>query len=704
MTEFILELFSEEIPARMQKKALQHLFESFTNFLIQNHVSWESCEGHLSDDDPSIAPMAYITPRRMVLAMRGLPLTQEDIHEEVKGPRIDAPQAAVEGFLKGQNISRDLCEEREVPGKGVFLFAKFSKKGKPIEEILNAAVLHVLNTFYWPKKMRWGSDAFEWVRPLKRVSAVFNGKALAIIPPHSAIDVRGYTEGHRFLAHHEFKITTFEAYKENLRHAYVMLDREERKRNIVKDMEKIALKHDLSLHIDQDLLEEVVGLIEWPHVLMGQIEGMYMTLPEEVLVITMAQHQRYFPTYTKEGKIAPFFFIVSNMETADDGNAIVKGNERVLSARFSDAAFYWERDLKTPLNTWYEALQEKIFYAPLGTMQDKVKRLERLAAYLEPQNKMLQEAAHFSKVDLSSGVVGEFPDLQGIMGSYYATHQNFSKEVAVALKDHYLPKGGYDDALPKDHISWSLSLIDRVDTLVSFFSIGVIPTGSKDPYALRRQAISIMRLLLEAKKNFDLFALFHHAYEGVIAKKDSWEQVFQKLKEFMKDRFEVYLRDSNFGESGDLLTIRKALPFFENRGCLYGTAMLAKELRYFLKTEEGVALTETYKRASNILMQVERKDKRTIMPLNVAGTLQSQEEKTLFDVVHVALEKTTLFEKGQTADFKELFMIFASLHQPLSRFFEAVMVMDEDAIVRERRLSLLASVRALFLPYVDLDV
>jgi glycyl-tRNA synthetase beta chain len=690
MTEFILELFSEEIPSRMQKGAAEKLLDILCYFfLVQKKLSYDSAH-------------VYVTPRRLVAVIKGFPLVQSHHYEEKKGPRLDAPVAAIEGFLKSQHVTREQCEERTIEGKGVFLFAKIHKKGQKIEDILKEAVTHLLETFHWPKKMRWGTGAFEWVRPLKRVSAIFNGDVLSITPPHTSVDVRGYTEGHRFLYPHEFKITIFEAYKGALRKAYVMLDAAERKSKILEDMEALAATHNLMLKTDLALLDEVVGLVEWPKVLMGHIEQRYMQLPPEVLVTTMAHHQRYFPAYTQEGALAPFFFVVSNMETVDDGAAIVRGNERVLSARFSDAAFYWEKDLQTSFDTWNEALKDQVFYAPLGTMQEKVKRLERLATILEPENAFLKKAARYAKADLASGVVGEFPDLQGTMGFYYATARKMPAAIATALKDYYLPKGSFD-RLPEEELSLSLALIDRVDTLVSFFSIGVYPTGSKDPYALRRQAVAIIRLLVEKECTLNLFDLFKYAYEGVEAEKDLWDVVLQKLKDFMKDRFESFLVDSNFTEGNALISTRRALPFFDHYGCLYGTTCLAKELKFFLETEAGAKLVEVYKRASNIIEQVERKENRRIPPLGEGSPLQESQEQHLFQAVTEALHKTEEIAGAERFNFKALLEIFASLHHPLEVFFKDITVMDHDAAVRERRLSLLATVRALFTPYVDMD-
>ncbi len=486
MPDLLLELLTEEIPARMQRAAADDLARIVTQKLGAAGLAFDKAE-------------SFVTPRRLALAVAGLPLAQQDVSEERRGPRVGAPQPAVEGFLKSAGLATLAeCEERDT-GKGHFYFAVIHRPGRATATVLPDLVRAALAELPWPKSMRFPAAEFRWVRPLVSVIALFDGDVLPLALDN--VPVGDETLGHRFLSSGTIKVGDLADYRDKLRAAHVVLDADERQGLIADGLARAAAALGVALKPDDGLLDEVRGLVEWPVVLAGRIDPQFMDLPAEVLTTSMRAHQKYFACLDRDGRLAPHFLVVSNMETADGGKAIVAGNERVLRARLSDARFFWDQDRKLPLAARVPKLAERVFHARLGSVLEKSRRVQKLVAAIVPHVPgadlaKARRAAELAKADLSTGMVGEFPELQGVMGRYYARHDGEPADVADAIAEHYSPLGP-NDRCPTAPVSVAVALADKIDTLVGFFAIGETPTGSKDPFALRRAALGVIRLVLE---------------------------------------------------------------------------------------------------------------------------------------------------------------------------------------------------------------
>ena len=532
MAELLLELLTEEIPARMQGVAAEDLRRL--------------TEAAFKDANLAVTVLeSFVTPRRLTLHAEGLPLEQPGSVEERRGPRVGAPQAAVDGFLKSAGIeSLDQCEKRATD-KGEFYFAIITRPGRATAEMLPALLQGVIRSLPWPKSMRFPAGPFRWVRPLQSVVCLLDGKMLKL--DLGDVPVGMETRGHRFLTKASFNVADFAHYRQELRNFYVVLDAAERRTMIADQLAKATAAAQLTLKPDGGLLDEVTGLVEWPVVLMGRIEREFMELPPEVLTTSMRTHQKYFACLDAKGALAPHFLLVSNMVADDGGKAIVAGNERVLRARLSDAKFFWDQDRKQTLISRADKLKERVFHAKLGTVYDKMDRVAHLsyaiAEHVPGADKTkLGHAVWLAKADLSTGMVGEFPELQGVMGRYYALHDGDTADVADAIAEHYSPLGP-SDRCPTAPLSVALALADKIDTLASFFAIDEKPTGSKDPYALRRAALGVIRLILENKLRLKLLPIFSVAApQGDSA----------VLLDFFADRLKVALRDQ--GVRHDLVT------------------------------------------------------------------------------------------------------------------------------------------------------
>lgn len=665
MAELLLELFSEEIPARMQANAGEEL---------QTALQRELQKIGIAVDGRNLWP--FVTPRRLAVWVKDLPVSQSASETELKGPKVGAPEAALQGFLKKNNLTQADLTERD----GVY-FVVVKKAGQQTADVLKPIIENILTNFPWPKSMRWGAYDAVWVRPLHSILCIFDGKVVPVkFGPVTASNV---TYGHRFLSPEKITITNAGEYEEKLKKAHVLADFEGRKKVIRDQANALAHKHGLSVRPDERLLDEVTGLVEWPVVLMGTIDAKYMDLPPEVLVSEMRGHQKYFtltPTQPSplkgEGKgggaVAPFFLITANMETS--GGAVVAGNERVLRARLADGRFFWDQDRKKSLDQWAEGLKSVTFHAKLGMIADKVSRISTLAATLAAHikgadAKKVARAAALCKADLVTGMVGEFPELQGVMGRYYALHQKEDAAVADAVRDHYKPLGP-TDAVPAEPTAICVALSDKLDTLVSMFAIGEKPTGSKDPFALRRAALGVIRIILENKIRLPLNPLLKN----------------KELPDFFSDRLKVQLKDS--GIRHDLINAVFAL----GEDDLVRLVERVTALQNFLATDDGANLLAAYKRAANILSIEEKKDKKQYSGLVEVKHLQAQEERSLFE----ALEKMEAAVKPllEKEHFVGAMEAFSRLRKPVDTFFDKVLVNDKDAHVRANRLNLLASLRA----------
>jgi glycyl-tRNA synthetase beta chain len=689
MPELLFELFSEEIPARMQARAAEDLVRLVGDKLAAAGLAPTATRG-------------FVTPRRLVLVADGIPEAQADVTEERRGPRVDAPEKAVEGFLKGAGLrSLDECEKRDT-GKGAFWFAVIRKAGRPSAEVLPALLREAVLEFPWPKSMRFPAAPFRWVRPLQSVLCLFGGKVLPM--ELGTIPVGDTTEGHRFLAGQRVRVKDFADYRAKLNAANVMLDPAERRQKILDELTREARRQGLALKDDPALLDEVTGLVEHPVVLAGRIDEAFMDVPPEVLTTSMRAHQKYFACVDVTGRLAPRFLLVANTATSDNGAAVVAGNERVLRARLSDAKFFWDQDRKVRLESRVPKLAERVFHARLGTVLDKVRRIERLAEAVVPfvpgaEAALARRAALLAKADLSSGMVGEFPELQGVMGAYYARHDGEDPAVAAAIAEHYSPLGP-SDRCPTAPVSVAVALADKVDSLVAFFAIDEKPTGSKDPYALRRAALGVIRLVLENRLRLPLAPIFDRGAELVaeqrgggtlLAGAPGWgrelSRVAIELLGFFADRLEVHLRER--GVRHDLIAAVFSLGGEDD---LVRLLARVAALAAFLDSEDGANLLIAYRRASNIVRIEEKRDSRSYGEAPDPALLQLLEEKALFarlgEARHAA-EAALAHE-----EFERAMAAMATLRRPVDEFFDRVTVNAPETELRANRLRLLSEIRA----------
>ena len=701
MSEFLLELFSEEIPARMQADAAAELERSITETLKKNGLEYEKAR-------------SFVTPRRLVLTIDGLPDAQADISEERKGPSVSAPEQALNGFLRSTGMTKEQLEVRDTP-KGAFYFATLSCKGRPTAEVLKDAVESLLHSFPWPKSMRWAAHQERWVRPMHGIVCLFGGKIVPVT--FAGLTAGNRTRGHRFMAPAEFEVLDFADYQAKMRAAYVIIDREERKRIISDDAHALAKEAGLVLHEDDGLLNEVAGLAEWPVPLMGGIDGEFMDVPKEVLMTSMREHQKYFSLLNADGTLAPRFIVVANMDTAEGGAEIVAGNERVLRARLSDAKFFWDSDRKETLFSKVEKLKSRVFHAKLGAVYDKIERMRALLPeilkYVPADSADADRAAVLCKADLSSGMVGEFPELQGVMGRYYARHDGENEAVCEAIAEHYSPQGP-QDACPSSPVSVAVALADKIDTLAGFWLINLKPTGSKDPFALRRAALGVIRLILENGIKMPLLQVFYAARaaygdsisEGVreamteSEKRENgkepcvltnWSLLqMNLLMGFIADRLKVYLKDR--GVRHDYINAVYNLSRDRNIEDVDLVRMIARvrALMSFIGTDDGSNLLTAYRRAANIVRIEEAKDGVSYADRADKSLFVQPEEAALFD----ALDDVVINSSKKIAedDFEGAMGVLANLRAPVDAFFEKVQVNCEDVQRRSNRLCLLSEI------------
>lgn len=664
MPELLLELFSEEIPARLQRRAAGDLKKAVTNALVENGLVYESAG-------------AFATPRRLTLTVTGLPAASPDTKEERKGPKIDAPQQAIDGFLRAAGLSGiEQAKVQSDPKKGDFYVAVIERKGAPTLDILKDILPAAIKSFPWGKPMRWGSGRTEWVRPLRAVTATFgpDGEDPEIVP-FAIEDVASsnVTFGHRFMAPEAIKVRRFDDYVQALEKAKVVLDIDRRKDIIRSDAEQLAFAQGLDLIADEGLLEEVAGLVEWPVVMMGAFDAAFLEVPEEAIIATIRANQKCFCLRdTATGKLANRFILTANLIAQDGGAAIIAGNERVIHARLSDAKFFYETDLATPLSDNLPKLKDVVFHARLGTQYERIGRIETLAAEIAPlvgaDVDDARRAARLAKADLPTGMVGEFPELQGLMGRYYALAQGEKPEVATAIEDHYKPLGP-SDRVPADPVSIAVALADKLDILTGFWAIDEKPTGSKDPYALRRAALGVIRIVADNGLHLPLGRL---VTDG-------------DLLSFFHDRLKVSLRDAGArhdlvdavisADSDDILEI-------VNRVNALGS---------LLEAEDGKALLAGYRRAVNILVAEEKKDGKTYTGDLDAAALALSEETVLSAAIDLA--RTDVTARLEADDYAGAIASLATLRGPVDAFFETVLVNDPDPAIRSNRLNLLARLR-----------
>jgi glycyl-tRNA synthetase beta chain len=688
MPELLLEILSEEIPARMQRGAAEQLKDRLLALFASEDVGF-------AKDVTADKIVTYATPRRLAAVVRDVPARQPDLTIEKRGPRVGAPDAAVQGFLKSAGVTLEQCEQRDT-GKGVFWFANAQRTGRPTPEILATAIPAIIRAFDWPKSMRWASATQRWVRPFHSIICLFDGKVVAgavelggAEPPLAFGDT---TRGHRFLAPAAMQVRDFADYQAKLKAAYVILDPAQRRQMIAEGATTVAAAEGLTIRRDEGLLDEVTGLVEWPVPLMGRIEQQFMDLPPEVLTTSMRAHQKYFALADAEGKMAPRFAVIANMATSDGGKVIIAGNERVLRARLSDARYFWDLDRKTPLEALLPQLDGIVFHAKLGTVAEKVARVTKLAMALArhvpgADATNVERAARLAKADLVTGMVGEFPELQGVMGRYYARHGSEHDEVADAIAEHYAPRGP-DDRCPTAPVSVALALADKLDTLAGFFGIDEKPTGSKDPFALRRAALGAIRLILENRLRLPLDSAFRTALSTWPAGKlRAGDAVAGELLAFFADRVKVHLREA--GVRHDLVAAQFGVVGGEDD--LVRLQARVGALKNLVESDAGADLLTAYRRAANILRIEEKKDGKSYDRLADPKLLAEGEERQLFAAIGEVGQRCA--DLIGEEDFGGAMTAFARLRDPVDAFFDAVKVNAEDPAVRVNRLCLLSQIR-----------
>jgi glycyl-tRNA synthetase beta chain len=706
MPDLLLELFSEEIPARMQARAAEDLRKAVTDQLVEAGLVYDGAK-------------AFVTPRRLTLAVQGVPVRQPDRREEKKGPRVGAPEQAVAGFLKAAGL-KSLSDAKVQPDKkGDFYVAVIEKPGRAALDVISEILPAVIKSFPWPKSMRWGAQsknpgALNWVRPLHSILATFGPETEDpdIVPfTVDGIAAGNVTRGHRFLAPESFTVRRLADYTAKLDKARVVLDPERRRSIIDTEAKQLAFAQGLELVEDEGLLAETAGLVEWPVVLMGAFDEAFLQIPEEVIRATIRNNQKCFVLRdATHAKLVNKFLLVANLEAEDGGKAIVAGNERVIRARLSDARFFYQTDLKTRLEDRLPKFTDIIFHEKLGTQAERIERIERLAAELAPlvgaDVKKAKRAALLCKADLLTEMVGEFPELQGTMGKYYAQEQGEDEAVAHAIEDHYRPKGP-DDLVPSDPVSIAVALADKLDTLVGFWAVDEKPTGSKDPFALRRAALGVIRIILENEVRLPLLTIFLEELRQrpatLVLPSDKWppghenlsvvEQGIQlrkliarELLNFFADRLEVLLR-----EQGARYDLVRAVFALDDQDDLFLIVRRVEALGRFLNSDDGKNLLVGTKRASNILRDEEKKDRFEYTVAPEPAYFSLPEEQALAEANNrVRVETSTLLAAN---DYEAAMRVMATLRPAVDAFFDKVTVNVDDKALRENRLKLLNQIR-----------
>ncbi|WP_170557963.1 glycine--tRNA ligase subunit beta [Ruegeria atlantica] len=735
MPDLLIELFSEEIPARMQTRAGEDLKKRITDGLVEAGLTYASAA-------------TLTTPRRLTLAVEGLLSESPMIREERKGPKVGAPDKAIEGFLRGAGLTRDQLEERETP-KGAVYFATIEKAGRPAAEIVAEVLEATIRNFPWPKSMRWGSGGLRWVRPLHSILCILTDETGAQVVPMEVDGIKSgdTTEGHRFMAPGRFAVSSFEDYAAKLKRAFVVLSPAERAEHIWNDAQNLAFAAGLEVVDDKGLLAEVAGLVEWPVVLMGRIDDEFLELPPEVLQTSMKEHQKFFSVRNPKTSRIEQFITVANRETTDNGATILAGNQKVLSARLADAKFFWENDLrvaKSDIAQWTRALEYVTFHNKLGTQAERIDRIAALARELAEVTgadaDQVETAARLAKADLSSEMVYEFPELQGLMGRYYIEAASEDAAVAAVAQEHYSPLGPSDD-VPTAPLSVTVALADKLDTLTGFWAIDEKPTGSKDPFALRRAALGATRLILENDLRLSLDRFFDSQLvraEGAIndaLSKSNVEDLLEEIADhgvfgaafkavkdnlgekptaeflglekkvpdasddllsFFHDRLKTFLRDE--GIRHDIIDACIAMDGNDDLNLL---VKRARALNAVIATEDGENLVQGFKRANNILTQAEEKDGVEYSYGADIKFAETDSEKALFGALEATQAQIDPALKAE--DFPSAMSAMAGLRGPVDAFFEDVQVNTDNDILRRNRLNLLSQIRQVCSSVADLS-
>ena len=681
MPDLLIELLSEEIPARMQRKASSDLEKLFTEGISELGLTYESSAN-------------FSTPRRLTLVLENVSSKSLCRVEEKRGPRKDAPEKAIQGFLKSVGLELNQLEIRQEK-KGEFYFASMRTEGRKAADIVSAVLDKTIRKFPWPKSMRWGDGSLKWVRPLHSIICILYDEdgSKVVNMDIEGISSGDKTFGHRSMGNSDFSVNSFEDYVSKLKEEFVILDPSERAEIILQEIKNQAFAQGLELINDPILLSEVVGLIEWPVVLMGKLEERFLSLPPEVLQTSMREHQKFFSILNSKNNKVVQFATVANRETSDNGSTILAGNQKVLSARLADAKFFWDNDLRivntSGLDLWLEKLKQVTFHNKLGSQFERVERVISLSGAVAKKigcdPNLAKTAASISKSDLSSEMVYEFPELQGVMGTYYAIEAGFEKNIANACKEHYAPLGPSDD-VPNSPVSIAVSLADKIDTLTSFWAINEKPTGSKDPFALRRSALGLIRIIIENDLRISLSDILALGNDGAD---------IEDLKYFIHQRMKVFLRDQSLRH--DLIDACLSLDEGDD---LALSVKKSFALTDFIKTSDGANLIQGFKRANNILLQAEQKDGVEYSYGADPKYAEEGVEQNLF--YSLDSEEAKIRNALEREDFVEAMNSMANLRVPIDSFFETVQINSDVDIIRRNRLNLLSRICKLCLSVADL--
>lgn len=685
MAEILIEILSEEIPARMQKNAAEYLYNSL-------------CDGLSKQGITDIKGEYFYGARRLVALFPNIETSSKDTVTERKGPKVGANEQALEGFLRGAGLTKDQLEIRNTD-KGDFYFANIHQKGKATKDIIAELMPAVCESFPWQKSMRWGNGSKRWVRPIQEILAIVSdaGKSDVINFSFAEVSSGNQTRGHHFIANELFEVKNFADYKEKLKEKFVILSQDERKELIEKQLNEYAQKHDLTLLEDKGLLEEVNGLCEYPLIVVGDIAEKFLHLPVEVLKTSMRTHQKFFSLVDKKtGKIAKFVTL-TNQPILEAHETILIGNRKVLSARLSDACYFYDTDLKSPLESYNQKLKNVTYHAKLGSQEKRVERLGDLAKFISTKlnvdGQKVALASKLSKADLMTQMVGEFPELQGLMGRYYALAQNVDSDVADSLAEHYKPQGASDSAV-MNKVSVCVALADKLSQLAGFWVIDEKPTGSKDPYALRRAALGVIRILIDNEISLDLNPIFDHAVMGYDAKDRAG--IVTSLQEFILERLRVYARDKNIRHD----VVSSLLDHETDKN--FDVLNLLKNmevLNEFIISEQGVDILASYKRAVNILTAEEKKQKTEFSPVVEKSLFENEYEESLFEIV--AKIENLVNNKLTKNDLSGALGDLSLVKQDVYAFLENVMINVEQESIRKNRLSLLAYIREIMHKIAD---
>lgn len=698
MPEFLTEILSEEIPARMQRRAQDDLKKLMEDELTAKGLTFSSVE-------------SYVTPRRLAAVVFNLPTTTSGTIEERRGPKVGAPEGAIQGFLKSTGLTLEKCEQREG-----YYYAHIETKPQETPDILPQVIQAILTKFTWQKSQFWtldnGDKSQFWVRAVRSVLCVFDGKPLSFALPTLGLTTSNQTSGHRFLKPDLQEISSFDDYKTKLEKAFVILDPVTRQTQIWEGLEALAHQKGLVLLTDEGLLQEVAGLVEYPVPLLGQIEEQFMRLPSPVLSTSMRVHQKYFTLLDKNGKIAPYFGVVANTKGADGGAKMIAGYERVLRARLSDAAFFFEQDVKVPLGEFAQKLNKIIFHAKLGNLHQKCERLKTLMTTQGAEDDG-RRAALLAKSDLVTSLVGEFPELQGVMGEIYASAQGEDAHVAAAIREHYQPQGP-NDQCPNAPLSIALALADKLDSLVGFFGIGEEPTGSKDPFALRRAALGIIRLIRDnSLSDFSLQPLCCQAIEAYQKQGISFQSDFQfeSILNFINDRLKVALKAEGMRHDcivavidrtslahtinvDELANSPESVAIQEYIGTrshnIFSLSARVEALHTFLESPKGAALSATFRRVDGIVENETTKDKHFYLNIKPELLLETAEQNLYQQIENIIKVRKSLLDAH---DYIGWMAQLASLHESVDHFFETLKVNDDNKDIRANRLGLLGKLR-----------